>query len=159
MGSARLELTRKKTRVYRVAFSDLSVGGAGVGVELIGATNKLVTLRHIQISTPSGAIQPLKVEKLSTASTGGTSSTPTPVPNRTSFAAASAVVKLYTGAPSKGALIDQLQEIDVATTDVLNESYDPNNGAYALEAATQTIVLTFPGAVTLNGYLEFQEEP
>tara|TARA_Y100000310_G_scaffold344918_2_gene460513 strand:+ start:2655 stop:3134 length:480 start_codon:yes stop_codon:yes gene_type:complete len=159
MGSARLAYVQKQIRVYRVAFSDLSVGGAGVGVELAGAANKLITLRHLQMSKPSGAVSPIQLEKLSAACTGGTSTTPTPVPNRTSHAAANGVVKLYTAAPTKGALIDQIQEIDLATTDVVNEAFDPNNGAYALEAAAERLVLTFPGAVTFNGYIEWQEEP
>ena len=159
VGSARLALTRRKVRVYRVAFSDLVVAGAGVGVELLGVANKLVTLRHIQISKPSGAIQPLKLEKLSSACSGGTSSSITGVPNRTSFAAASSSVKLYTGVPTTGTVINQLQEIDVATTDIIDESFDPNDGAYALEALAQRLVLTFPGSVTFNGYIEWQEEP
>ena len=159
VGSARLALTRRKVRVYRVAFSDLVVAGAGVGVELLGVANKLITLRHIQISKPSGAIQPLKLEKLSSACSGGTSSSITWVPNRTSFAAADSSVKLYTGVPTTGTVINQLQEIDIATTDIIDESFDPNDGAYALEALAQRLVLTFPGSVTFNGYIEWQEEP
>jgi len=159
VGSARLALTRRNIPVYRVAFSDLVVAGAGVGVELLGVANKLITLRHIQISKPSSAIEPLKLEKLSSACSGGTSSSITGVPNRTSFAAAGSSVKLYTGVPTSGTVINQLQEIDVATTDIIDESFDPNDGAYALEALAQRLVLTFPGSVTFNGYIEWQEEP
>jgi len=159
VASARLALTRRNIPVYRVAFSDLSVGGAGVGVELLGVANKLITLRHIQVSKPSSAIEPLKLEKLSSACTGGTSSSVAGVPNRTSFAAADSTVKLYTGAPTSGTIINQLQEIDIGTGDVLNEGFDPNNGAYALEALAERLVLTFPGSVTCNGYIEWQEEP
>ena len=159
VGSARLALTRRNIPVYRVAFSDLVVAGAGVGVELLGVANKLITLRHIQISKPSSAIEPLKLDKLSSACSGGTSSSITGVPNRTSFAAAGSSVKLYTGAPTSGTVINQLQEIDIGTSDVMNEGFDPNNGAYALEALAQRIVLTFPGAVTCNGYIQWQEEP
>ena len=36
---------------------------------------------------------------------------------------------------------------------------DTDDGAYALEALAQRLVLTFPGSVTFNGYIEWQEEP
>lgn len=159
--SARLELVRRTLKVYRVTFSDLA-GVSGVAVELVGAANKLITLRHIQISKPSVALEPYKLEKLSAASTGGTSTTPTPVPMRTSNAAASGVVKLYTVAPTKGALIDQIHEIDIATGDVMNEGYgegSTRSGAARLEAAAQTLVILIAATSTLNGYIEWEEEP
>jgi len=159
MGAA-LELLRKNKRTYRVAFSDLAAV-SGVAIELIGVVNKHVTLRHIQISKPSAALTPLTVEKLSAVSTGGTSTTPTPVPTRASFSAAGGVVKLYTVAPTKGTLIDQIQEVDVGVSDVMNEHYgDPGGGgAFALEAAVEVIAIVVTATVTLNGYIEWQEEP
>lgn len=161
MTSARLALVRRKVRTYRVAFSDLA-GKTGVAVELIGAANKLITLRHIQIDKPTVAHEPYQLEKLSTACTVGTSTTPTPVPTRTSMAAADGVVKLYTVAPTKGTLIDQIQEIDIGTGDTLNENYgdgDSQSGAYRLEAAAQVLVIVINADSTMNGYIEWEEEP
>lgn len=161
MSSARLSLTQRKIRVYRVSLSDLA-GVSGVAFELIGVANKIITLRHIQMSKPSVALTPFTLEKLSSASTGGTSTTPTPVPMRASDAAAGAVIKLYTVAPVKGALIDQIQEIDVAIDDVLNEHYGDNDartGAPRLEAASQVLAGVITVTSILNGYIEWQEEP
>jgi len=161
MGMARLALVRRKVRTYRVAFSDLNAV-TGVAIELIGAANKLITLRHIQISKPTVAHAPYKLEKLSTACTIGTSTTPTPLPTRTSMAAADAVVKLYTVAPTKGTLVDQAQEIDIAATDVVNENYgdgDSQSGAFRLEAAAQVLVVVIDADSVMNGYIEWEEEP
>jgi len=158
---ARLALVKGQIPAYRVAFSDLVAAEAGVAVELIGVANKLVSVRHIQVTIPSANILPLTIEKLSAASTGGTSTTPTPVPLRTSFVAASAVVRLYTAIPTKGTLIDQIQEIDLPTTSVLNEHYVLEDGttSVVLEAAAQTLVLVVSATMTLNGYIEWTEEP
>ena len=161
MGMARLALTKRNIRVYRVAFSDLAAL-TGVAVEISGAANKKITIRHIQIAKPSAALEPLKIEKLSAASSGGTSSTPTKVPLATRFSAAAATVKLYTGAPTKGALIDQIQEIDIGTGEIVNEHFggeDEGGRAVELEAAAESLVLVVATSVTLNGYIEWQEEP
>lgn len=162
MSSARLSLTKRNIKTYRIAFSDLAAV-SGVMVEIIGAANKKISIRHIQISKPSVALAPLTIEKLSAASTVGTSTTPTPVPTATRFAAFSGTVKLYTVAPTKGALIDQIQEIDVATGDVLNEHYgsDANDNGRIIELEAATEVLALVGTVTtiLNGYIELTEEP
>ena len=157
--TARLELVRRNLRVYRVAFSDLA-GLSGVIVELGGSANKRITLRHIQIAKPSTGLTPYTLEKLSALSTGGTSSTPTPVPSRTEYAAADGVVKLFTAAPTKGSLIDQIQEIDIATGDVMNEDYLENDvPIWTLDAAAQAFAIVITVTSTINGYIEWSEEP
>ncbi len=152
---------RRKIRVYRVAFSDLAAV-SGVAVELVGTSKKLVTLRRIQISKPTVALTPYTLEKLSSASTGGTSTSPTPTPVLGSDGVADAVVKLYTSAPTSGTVLDQLQEIDIATGDVMNEAFGDDrdrSGAPKLENATETLVITVTVTSTVNGFIEWQEEP
>ncbi len=161
MGMARLAFHKRNIKTYRIAFSDLAAV-SGVMVEIIGAADKKISIRHIQISKPSTALTPLTIEKLSAASTGGTSTSPTPVPLAKRFAAFSGTVKLYTVAPTKGALIDQIQEIDIGTGDVMNEHYGGEDGGgrtVELEAVDEVLVLVGGVTTTLNGYIEFQEEP
>ena len=158
MGMAKLALVKRNIRTYRVAFSDLAAV-SGVMVEINGAVNKKITVVHIQIAKPSTALTPFTLEKLSAASTGGTSTTPTKVPLRTGFAAADAIVKLYTAAPTKGTLIDQIQEIDVGTGDILDEPPEGIRSIVELEAAAETLALVGTVTTTLNGYIEWQEEP
>ena len=157
---ARLTQIKSKIPVYRVVFSDL-VAVAGIAVELVGVKDKLVTLRYIQLSKPSAALEPYILNKSSTVSLLGASTSPTPLPLRTSYPAALAVVKLFTTAPTSGVVIDQLHEIDIASSDVMNEGYIDNNGQgiVKLETAAETLTIVVATSVTLNGYIEWQEEP
>jgi len=167
-GTARMDKYLLDRRTYRVALSDLAFGtsAGGVAVELIGIDNGLVKLSHMQISKPSVAVTPLTLEKFNTATSSGTFTSPAPLRMKGSDSTASAVLRLYTVAPStgsgEGSLDNQFQEIDVATTDVSNESYiDNSNGVQApiLTGSTESLIIRLARDVILNGYLEWTEEP
>ena len=107
------------------------------------------------------ALEPYILNKSSTPSSGGASNSPLPIPLRTSFIAASAVIKLFTVAPVTGIVVDQLHEIDIASTDVMNEGYIDNDGRgiVKLEGVNETLTIVVATDVILNGYIEWQEEP
>lgn len=75
---------------------------------IIGSASKVVRVKRIQVSgmtLTAVAYHSINIEKLSTASTGGTSTTLPAVPLDSNDAAATAVVKAYTVAPTKGTLV------------------------------------------------------
>ena len=75
---------------------------------IIGSASKTITIKRITVSgmtlTAVGYFT-INVEKLSTASTGGTSTTLASVPLDSNNNVATAVVKAYTAAPTKGTLV------------------------------------------------------
>lgn len=171
MSNARLEhYLRTQVRTYRVALSDLATdtgNTAKIAVEVFGVANKHVKLRHVQVAKPSLAIAPFQLNKYSVGSTGSTGqSLASPLllsgPAGSSYGGN---VRLYTVNPSStaGTLVDQAQEIDIATTDVMNEHYGDDQGKFAptLYGSTESyaMVITSTGANTLNGYIEITEEP
>ena len=78
---------------------------------IIGSASTIVTIKRIRVSgmtlTAVGYFT-INVEKLSTASTGGTSTVLVSTPLDSADAAATAVVRAYTVAPTKGALVGTL---------------------------------------------------
>ncbi len=169
MSNARLaHYMRNSTqiRTYRAAFSD-ATGSTTIGIlfELSGVADKKVTLRHIQISKPNTAFTPIKIERLSTLSIS--TGTPTNLaPVRLSNPGGStslSTLRHFADIPvTKGTLLNQIQEIDLTTGEVLNEHYGEEIGgpgvvlvdsshAIGIDIGTTTIVF--------NGYIEWTEEP
>lgn len=99
---------------------------AGVFVPAATATDVLnlawvsgtVRLLYLQLSGNSSAagIGSVLLNKLSTANAGGTSTTPTPVPNEATDAAASSVLKVYTANPTVGTVTGAIKAKKIGVT-------------------------------------------
>lgn len=144
---------------------------------IIGSASKTVKIRNIRVSgmslTAVGYFA-INVEKLSTASSGGTSTTLAAVPLDSADAAATAVVKAYTVAPTKGALVGTLAtwralwQATVAAASAITDwhlfSFGnlPETRPIVLRGVAQEIALTFPvvlsSAGTLAVDIEWTEE-
>lgn len=139
---------------------------------IIGSATKTVVVKRITVSgmtqTAVGYF-PINVEKLSTASTGGTSTTLVATPLDANDAAATAVVKAYTVAPTKGTLIGTLRSWRAlwqatTATSALTATYDFNFGdlqgsnGITLRGVAQEIALTFPVVLATAGTLAVDVE-
>ena len=126
---------------------------------IIGSATKTITIKKVTINghvLTAVAYTAINVEKLSTASAGGTSTTLVATPLDTITAAATAVVKAYTVAPTKGALVGTvaseriLSQATIATsasitTDVQIMFGDlDGSGGIVLRGVAQEICLTYP---------------
>lgn len=144
---------------------------------IIGSATKTVTVKRITVSgmtlTAVGYFT-INAEKLSTASTGGTSTTLVATTLDTGNAAVSAVVKAYTAAPTKGSLVGTLRswralwQATVAAAGGVTDYYDfsfsdiNGSGGVVLRGIAQELALTFPvvlaSAGTLSVDIEWTEE-
>lgn len=173
---ARLEHHLRNTvRTYRVTLADLatstagSTSGAQVCFEVVGAPNKKVKLVHFQNFKPSVPLAPFRLLQYSAATTGSTGQTNIS-PTRISGSGDSTFggqVKFYTLSPvsASGTLLNQgsLVDQDLSTGDVVNEHFGDEGGIGRPELISTGE--SFAGqwvstsAATLNGYIEFTEEP
>ena len=140
---------------------------------IIGSATTTVRVRRIRVSgmtlTAVGYFT-INVEKLSTASTGGTSTTPPCVPLDSADSAATAVVRIYTAAPTKGNLVGTLaswRTLWQATTAAAAGTTDwhvfdfgdmNETGAIVLRGVAQEIALTFPVVLASAGALAIDIE-
>lgn len=155
--------------MYRVAFGDLTsdtLATERVGLELFGQANKEVKLRHLQVSKPSLPLAPFRLVKYSIGTTGSTGQVlASPVPQAGTNTTYGGNVRTYTSNPSStaGTVVGDLQNIDISTSDVMNEHYgDPGQmQSFALQGSSESfgLILGSTGAVVFNGYLEFTVEP
>ena len=175
MGNARLEhFLRTQVRTYRVALADIntSTGSTGsvIAVEILGVANRLVKLRHIQISKPTISITPYRLNYYSVASTGSTNQVVGASGSTFSVVQISGpagstydgVVRRYISPPVAGTLVGSLQDIDLSTGDVMNEHYGDEKGYHAptLRGSSESfgIEIGSTTAVVWNGYIEITEE-
>lgn len=144
---------------------------------IIGSASKTVKIRKISVSgatlTAVGYFA-INVERLSTASSGGTSTTLVATQLDTNDAAPTAVVKAYTAAPTKGTLVGTLaswRALWQSTTAAAAGTTDwhvfyfgdlPETKSIVLRGVTQEIALVFPvvlaSAGTLAVDIEWTEE-
>ncbi len=144
---------------------------------IIGSSTKVVTVKRIAISgatlTAVGYFT-VNVVRLSSASSGGTSTTLVNVQMDTNDPAATAVVKAYTAAPTSGALVGTIatnrclwqSTTAVGTSiprDYLFEFGDmPETKGIRLRGTSQEMALLFPvvlaSAGTLSVDIEWTEE-
>lgn len=165
-----------KKKTYRASTIIPLVAAVTVNVpffNIIGSATTTVVIRSIRVSgmtlTAVGYFA-INLEKLSTASSGGTSTTPPCVPLDSNDAAATAVVRAYTVAPTKGNLVGTiaswraLWQATVAaaagTTDWhvfdFGDTYE-TKGIY-LRGVTQEIALVFPVVLASAGTLAIDIE-
>lgn len=140
---------------------------------IIGSATKTVTVKRISVSgmtlTAVGYFT-INVEKLSTASTGGTSTTLAAVPLDSNNAAATAVVKAYTAAPTKGSLVGvistwrALWQATVAAAAGVTDYFTYNFGdmretkGVTLRGTAQEVALVFPVVLASAGTLAIDIE-
>lgn len=140
---------------------------------IIGSASKTVTIRKITVSgmtlTAVGYFT-IAVQKLSTASTGGTSTSPPCVPLDSNSAAATAVVKAYTVAPTRGTLVGTIASwrtlwqpttaAAAGTTDSFTFSFGDitESRGVVLRGAAQEICLVFPVVLASAGALSIDIE-
>lgn len=167
-------------RTYRASTIIPLVAAVTVNVpffNIIGSATQTITVKRIRVSgmtlTAVGYFA-INVEKLSTASSGGTSTTLPAVPVDSGFAAATAVVKAYTAAPTKGNLVGTLSSwraLWQATTAAAAGTTDwyifdfgdmRDTKGIILRGVNQELALVFPvvlgSAGTLSVDIEWTEE-
>lgn len=165
---------------YRAATIIPLVAAVTVNVpffNIIGSASKLVTIKRIAVSgatlTAVGYFA-VNIEKLSTASIGGTSTTLPSVPLDTNNPTGTAVVKAYTAAPTKGSLVGTIATnrclwqatVAVGTSIPRDYVFDfgdmPETHGIRLRGVAQELALTFPvvlaSAGTLSVDIEWTEE-
>lgn len=140
---------------------------------IIGSASKTITVKKINVSgmtlTAVGYFT-INVEKLSTASTGGTSTTPAAVPLDSNNSVATAVVRAYTAAPTKGSLVGTVaswRALWQATTAAAAGVTDyftfifgemRETKGVVLRGAAQELALTFPVVLASAGTLAIDIE-
>lgn len=168
--------TNSEKKTYRASTIIPLVAAVTVNVPIfnvIGSASTTVKVRRIRVSgmtlTAVGYFA-INVEKLSTASTGGTSTTLVSVPCDSNDAAATAVVKAYTAAPTKGNLVGTvaswraLWQATVAAAagqtwdHMFNFGDIPETRSIVLRGVAQELALTFPVVLASAGTLAIDVE-
>ena len=163
-------------RTYRASTIIPLVAAVTVNVpifNIIGSATTTVRIKRIRVSgmtlTAVGYFT-INVEKLSTASTGGTSTTPVMVPLDSTDAAATAVVRAYTVAPTKGSLVGTLASWralwQATVAAAAGQTWDhqfvfgdmPETKGITLRGVAQEIALTFPVVLASAGTLAIDIE-
>lgn len=140
---------------------------------IIGSSSKVITVKRIRVSgmiLTSVGYFTINCEKLSTASSSGTSTTLTGVPLDSNDVAASAVVKAYTVAPTKGSLVGTIASYrslwqsttaaaaGLAPEHIFNFGDMPETKGVRLRGVAQELALTFPVVLASAGTLAIDIE-
>lgn len=172
--------SNSEKRTYRCSTIIPLVAAVTVNVpffNIVGSASATVKVRRIRVSgmtlTAVGYFA-INVEKLSTASTGGTSTTPPIVPLDSADAAGTAVVRAYTVAPTKGSIVGTIASWrslwQATTAAAAGQTWDhifnfgdlPETRGVVLRGVAQELAMTFPvvlaSAGTLAVDIEFTEE-
>lgn len=146
-------------------------------INIIGSATKTIIVKKISINghtLTAVAYTTVNVDRLSTASTGGTSTTLVSVPLDSSTSTATAIVKAYTVAPTRGTLtgvVSSRRVLSQATIPVaggMTANFDFQYGdlisssGIVLRGVVQEICLSYPvvlaSAATCAIYIEWTEE-
>lgn len=133
-----------------------------------GSASKIVrvTEMNMRIQSTAAALQTLLFIKRSTASTGGTPTTPTPTPYYSANAAATAVVTSYGSAPSPlGAAVGTLRINQIASATLtagpgsnsIRANYLTGTGAgpnqyVTLNGVAESLCMNYAGAALTSGF-------
>lgn len=128
-------------------------------VILNGSGTKTVRVTRVEVSIAATAagIVDIVLIKRSAANTGGTATTPTPIPHDSSDSAATAVVSVYTANPTPGASVGNIRwtKVGVSGADVENTfSWDftrNNDKALVLRGTAQGLAINLNGVALLTG--------
>lgn len=140
---------------------------------IIGSATKKIIIRRIRVSgmtLTAVAYHAINAVRLSTASTGGTSTTLVAVNHDTSQSAPTAVVKAYTVAPTSGTLVGTLASHrslwqatlaaagGITADHIFNFGEISETGGITLRGVAQEIALVFPVALVSAGTLSIDIE-
>ncbi len=140
-------------------------------VILNGSGTKTVRVTRIEVSIGATAagFADIVLIKRSAANTSGSSTTPTPVPNDSTNAAATAVVSVYTANPTPGAAVGNVRWVKAGVTaadGVVTQAWHfgvTNDQAIVLRGTAQGLAINLNGDALLSGEvfsysIEFTEE-
>lgn len=128
-------------------------------VILNGSASKSVRITRVEISMSATAagIQDVALVRRSAVNTGGTATTPTPVPHISTDAAASAVLSQYSANPTTGATVGTVREGKLAVSasgglaSVVWEFPLTRGKGLTLTGVAQGLAINFGGAALLTG--------
>lgn len=170
VGAMRIDPETRRT-TYRAAIIGLvSASGATDLAQIIGSSTTIVFVKRIRITGKAGTAVgvPVTIEKRSTANSGGTATTPTPIPGDSGPAvAATSVVSFYTANPTTGTavgLVDAAELFLPVTTGVgQGLDFDYSRSPIALRGVAQALAIKFNtisvSSPLINVMIEFDERP
>lgn len=150
-----IESQRKAT--YRLTFTQTTIAGVNLEIANPGGSGKALHLRQGYIQT-AGAIA-ITGKRTSAASSGGTSSAPTPAKIDSSNAASVATVKQFSVAPTPGTT-DATVMLFGMNSNTAVQIQNPADDAQkiTIRPGEQLALEIDTGAVSTKGYLEWTEE-
>jgi hypothetical protein len=144
-------------RTYRCAFSIAAVAGDAVVIQ--GSSTKTVKIREIWLTAETAQSRIILVKR-SAADSSGTSTSGTLVPLDSTDAVATAVVKLYTAAPSLGSAVGNIYNQVVGQGSTMEETFGDNNThkPVVLNSTSEFLAVNISANTTLTGHIEWTEE-
>ena len=176
LGAAAVYLESSNKASYSCAPTPVTPPATPTDVFTIyGSATKTVRITHVTLNSTQTAngINDWFVIKRSTANTGGTSTTITPVPNDSLFPAATAVVRRYTANPTAlGTAVGNVAIVNIISPPVApgtsGTSYVPyifdfTNNPIVLRGVAEGLAINFngaalPGGLSVNCSITFTEE-
>ena len=138
---------------YRAAFSLAAVSGDAVVV--FGNSARKIRVLEIGIAKPTVG-QTVLINKRSTNTTGGTSTTTTNVAGDISSPPSGTTIRIYTAAGTAGTLAGTIARCVVATSDVL--IFDFRSEPVIMRTADECLAVNVDATGTLPGWLVWNEE-
>lgn len=150
--------TNPEVPTYQAVFD--VTGPIGQAATILGSATATICISNIFFTTPGATVE-LTIRKQSTASTGGTSTVVTGVPLSSTNAAATAVVRQYTVAPTPGTLVGNLAVDTVSATDRITYAFGANRLTQPLylRGVAQQIALEISASTAVQGYFQWYELP
>ncbi len=152
--------TEGQKKTYTVAGFVTPVATANdiLNLAWVSGTVKLLEVQLVFGATAAGLkATGAALVKRSTANSGGSSTTPTPVPHLSTDGAANSVVSVYTGNPTRGTSIGAIRasKIGISATDgttiIIWRFTDKNDKAPTLVSANQSLSVDLGGDALLTG--------
>jgi hypothetical protein len=151
---SRIEVSRKST--YRIAINATLTTACGIEIQNPSDSGVLVALRKFQMH--AGSAMNLTITRRDAPATGGTVVSVTPVPSLNGEAAARAVTRYFTAAPTLGgSLLDTPLTMQVPASTLVGDTLDADD-LIPLAIKPGQVFCFDTGSVVLRGTLLFTEE-
>jgi hypothetical protein len=162
--------TEGQKQSYSAGFSSITLAAAATDVfTIIGSATKTIRITFIEISCTTTAVSgiavPVSLIKRSTADTAGTSTTATVVPNDSTNAAGTAVVRSYTANPTLGTTVGNMRtdRFQITAAGASENKIEWSFGvrpaqAIVLRGVAEQLCLNFGGATITNPLASFAIE-
>jgi hypothetical protein len=152
---SRTEANRKTT--YRFAINASLTTTCGIEIQNPSDSGVLIALRKFQMH--AGSAMNLTVTRRDAPATGGTAVSVTPSPSIYGEAAAKAVTRYFTAAPTlAGSLLDTPLTMQVPASVLIGDTLDAED-LIPLALKPGQVFCFDTGAIVLRGTLVFTEEP